>query len=566
MTEPVDPVEPVDPGPRLVTEPVDPGPSLAGGVTEPADPVDHPDCDPDVSWTSGNVAEAFPGVCTPLGFSFMHAPVELALRSAFRDIGVFTDAQVRVPARVEQQFWSVFAGRAAANMDQFRALADLTPGTSATAVEQQLFGYVRPGTVDRNSYRRYPAIAVKAPGVVARLGARHDARFAELRTWRTATLRGVPELDRAGCLRVIGDAQRQFQEIMRLHFLATFVGNGVVDKLTELAARHGGPGLAARLLSGVGSDENEVAADLWELAHGRLEQTEFLDRHGYHGPSEGQLDSVSWRENPELLAARLADYRAMGDSSPRAPRPRSAAQRGERVGASGELAAALPALRRPSARLLVRLAGRYLALREQGKAGYLITFDVARAAARRLGGQLVGAGVLSEVGDVFFLTDAELRSADPGPAAALVPARRAVYLERQGQRLPDAWCGVPEPIAVAAPGAGGPAAPAGTTLTGVGACGGVVEGRARVVADPEKTELDEGDLLVCEATDPSWISLFVVASGVVTDLGGMLSHGAIVARELGIPCVVGTRTGSRQIRDGQRIRVDGARGVVELLD
>ncbi|MDT7565342.1 MAG: rifampicin phosphotransferase, partial [Pseudonocardiales bacterium] len=148
----------------------------------------------------------------------------------------------------------------------------------------------------------------------------------------------------------------------------------------------------------------------------------------------------------------------------------------------------------------------------------------------------------------------------------LVPARRAVYLERRDQRLPDAWCGVPEPIAVAAPGAGGPAAPAGTTLTGVGACGGVVEGRARVVADPEKTELDEGDLLVCEATDPSWISLFVVASGVVTDLGGMLSHGAIVARELGIPCVVGTRTGSRQIRDGQRIRVDGARGVVELLD
>jgi pyruvate,water dikinase len=209
--------------------------------------------------------------------------------------------------------------------------------------------------------------------------------------------------------------------------------------------------------------------------------------------------------------------------------------------------------------LLVRLSGRFLALREQGKAGYLITFDVARAAARRLGALLADGGVLAEPGDVFFLTDAELRAPDAGRAAAtLVPARRSAYLARQGQRLPDAWCGVPEPIAVVTEGSG-PGAP-------VGAGGGVVEGRARVITDPEKTELDEGDLLVCEATDPSWISLFVVAAGVVTDLGGMLSHGAIVARELGIPCVVGTRTASRAIRDGQRIRVDGERGVVELLD
>jgi len=205
-------------------------------------------------------------------------------------------------------------------------------------------------------------------------------------------------------------------------------------------------------------------------------------------------------------------------------------------------------------------------LREQGKAGYLITFDVARAAARRLGALLVEAGVLGEAGDVFFLTAAELRGVDPTHSAAAVPARRAAYLERQGQRLPDAWCGVPEPIPVVSPGTGGPAAPPGTVLDGVGAGGGVVEGRARVIGDPEKAELDEGDLMVCEATDPSWLSLFVVVAGVVTDLGGMLSHGAIVARELGIPCVVGTRTGSRTIRDGQRIRVDGAHGTVELLD
>jgi pyruvate,water dikinase len=102
-------------------------------------------------------------------------------------------------------------------------------------------------------------------------------------------------------------------------------------------------------------------------------------------------------------------------------------------------------------------------------------------------------------------------------------------------------------------------------LTGVAASGGVVQGRARVVRDPSEVELDDGDILVCETTDPSWISLFMVAGAVVTDHGGMLSHGPIVAREIGIPCVCGTETGSHRIPDGVQLRVDGNKGTVEIL-
>ena len=102
-------------------------------------------------------------------------------------------------------------------------------------------------------------------------------------------------------------------------------------------------------------------------------------------------------------------------------------------------------------------------------------------------------------------------------------------------------------------------------MTGVAASPGVVTGRARVVVDPATTELDEGDILVCETTDPSWVTLFLVAGAVVTDYGGLLSHGPIVARELGIPCVCGTEVGSRRIRDGQLIRVDGGAGTVEII-
>src|SRR4051794_37925775 len=120
------------------------------------DPVDHPHCDPSVTWTSGNVAEAFPGVCTPLGFTFLHEPVELALRGAFQSIGAFRAGDVRVPARIEDQFWTAFNGRAAANMTQFRALTDIPPGTPAPAIAQHLFPYVTPATADNNTPPRHP--------------------------------------------------------------------------------------------------------------------------------------------------------------------------------------------------------------------------------------------------------------------------------------------------------------------------------------------------------------------------------------------------------------------------
>jgi phosphohistidine swiveling domain-containing protein len=526
------------------------------------DPVHHPDCDPGVNWTSGNVAEAFPGVCTALGFTFMHAPVELALRSAFHDIGAFRKAEVRVPPRIEEQFWSVFHGRAAANMDSFRALADLLPGTSATAIEQQLFGYVRPGTVDNNSFRRYPAIFAKAPAAVLRLPKRHDAYVDELRAWRVDRLSTVSDLAPDACRALLADARGRLRAVMTLHFLVSFIGSGLADQLGVLAKATGTEGLEARLLSGVGSDENDVAADLWRVAHGLLDMATFLDRHGYHGPNEGQLDVVSWREDPSTVEARLADYKAIPAGSPAAPEGRARDQVATRQAATAELAQAVGRAKAPTARFLVRNAARFLALREQGKAGFLITFDVARAAARRLGQHQVDAGVLTNADDVFHLTWDEANRPPTDDLTELVAERRARHEERQGFRLPDAWDGVPEPIRVVQ---ATTAAGEGTRLSGVAASRGIAEGRARVVHDPGTTALDDGDILVCEATDPGWVSLFLVAGGVVTDLGGMLSHGAIVAREMGLPAVVGTTGATATILDGQRIRVDGTAGVVEVL-
>ena len=102
-------------------------------------------------------------------------------------------------------------------------------------------------------------------------------------------------------------------------------------------------------------------------------------------------------------------------------------------------------------------------------------------------------------------------------------------------------------------------------ITGVGVSPGVVEGYARVVIDPDFDEVEPGEILVAASTDPRWASIMFISAALVVDIGGALSHAAIVARELGVPCVVNTGTGSRRIRTGDRCRVDGKTGTITIL-
>jgi pyruvate,water dikinase len=102
-------------------------------------------------------------------------------------------------------------------------------------------------------------------------------------------------------------------------------------------------------------------------------------------------------------------------------------------------------------------------------------------------------------------------------------------------------------------------------LTGIGAGSGVVEGLVRVVHDPDFADVEPGEVLVAPTTDPSWASIMFVSAALVVDIGSVLSHAAVVARELGLPCVVNTRVGTRVLRDGDLVRVDGTAGTVEIL-
>jgi rifampicin phosphotransferase len=119
---------------------------------------------------------------------------------------------------------------------------------------------------------------------------------------------------------------------------------------------------------------------------------------------------------------------------------------------------------------------------------------------------------------------------------------------------------VPEPSTAA------PLPDDATIIGGVGVSSGITEGFVRVVTDPTFTEVGEGEILVTPTTDPSWASIMFLSGALVVDIGGPLSHAAVVARELAIPCVVNTRHGSRVLRTGDRVRVDGNAGTVEVLE
>jgi pyruvate,water dikinase len=212
----------------------------------------------------------------------------------------------------------------------------------------------------------------------------------------------------------------------------------------------------------------------------------------------------------------------------------------------------------------MKLASIYIPAREMGKAAFLHALDGGRCGARVAAAILHDRGLLADPEDVFFLTLDELTGSPDRSFLEITAERKANHLRYLGLELPRAWNGVPEPIVIA-PAPDTPSGAEVTSLRGIGVVGRKVTGRARVVTDPSTVEFEDGDILVCSMTDPSWTPLFMLADGLVIDTGGQMSHGAIVARELGVTCVINTVTGTRDIPEGATITVDGSTGVVEIL-
>jgi rifampicin phosphotransferase len=177
--------------------------------------------------------------------------------------------------------------------------------------------------------------------------------------------------------------------------------------------------------------------------------------------------------------------------------------------------------------------------------------------------RLVQAHVLREEQDIFYLTFPELQDVALGHRAdeQLIARRKDAFRSYEALTPPRVLTSDGEPIAGRYRRDDVPVG----TLVGLPVSSGTIEGRARVIRDMAEAELEPGDILVTTYTDPSWTPVFVSITGLVTEVGGLMTHGAVIAREYGLPAVVGVEQATRLIHDGQRIRVNGTDGYVEIL-
>ena len=284
----------------------------------------------------------------------------------------------------------------------------------------------------------------------------------------------------------------------------------------------------------------------------------FLDRYGFRSVGEIDLGLRRWREDPAHIIGALANYVRLEDD---ALAPDSQFARGARE-ADAMMQALLGRVHGPKRRLLRFFLRRVRALmgaREQPKFNLIRwLFTPLRELIRPVGVGLASVGRLAAADDVFFLTLDEARRAVAGDdLRETALAHRASYeRERTRRHIPRVLLsdGTDAEIALVAPDDSG--------LRGTPASPGQVTGTARVILSPRGARLDPGEILVAPSTDPGWTPLFLTAGGLVMEMGGMMSHGAVVAREYGIPAVVGVPGATDRIATGQRVTVDGSAGIV----
>lgn len=528
-------------------------------INDIEDPLHQPG-GPSTYWSGVNLSEAVPGVPTPLGGAFWLNAFELSSRGVFHRMGALSASQLKGSSNPDLRLASIIYGRAVANVDRLRAMAGGIPGTSGNAMEEQLFGSVRPGIPDNPRRGRYPVVAIKMPINAVRLPGDVRRVRAETDTWWRRSITAAEAADLEAAKSIFGESARTFVAVCIVHGFCALLGQAVFDQVAKLARRRS-EDLLLRLSSGYGKmAESDTVRDLWDVAHGRLNLDTFLRDHGYHAPNEGEMSSYSWREDPRPLDSIIENYRNMGEEGD----PMAAVSRthANRLAAEQELLASVGRPARPLVRLAMKLSSIFMPLREEGKIALLQAIDVGRAAARRIGVLLKERGLINEVDDVFYLSLDEVQRVPFDEMKEVIAHRRAKRDEYLRMRIPVTFYGLPELLPEEEPTVAG--AQEGV-VKGVGVSRGVASGRVRIVMNPSDcTDFKPGDILVCPMTDPGWAPLFMIAGALVTDIGGMLSHGALVARELGIPCIVNTQNGTRTLREGSFVVVDGTAGTVEV--
>lgn len=303
----------------------------------------------------------------------------------------------------------------------------------------------------------------------------------------------------------------------------------------------------------------------------------FMAEHGHHGSGELELGAHRWAESPDSVLATVVGLLGMTDATDLVAAHEA---RGKRAGErEAEALAKLRSLARWRFARALERARDGARMRENLKSEGVRYLAAGRKGLLVLGERMAARGLIDSADDIFFLTFEDIAPVRAGTLDAhpLVTARRAEYRANRAVTPPAVvigeWDGRAADSAGAGAGAGaGAAAGAGApsaglpTLTGLGVAAGVARGPARVIHSVFSTErVLPGEVLVAPVTDPGWTPHFLTASAIVVDMGGMLSHGSIIAREYGIPGVVNVGNGTSVISTGDIVEVDGSAGVVRVV-
>jgi pyruvate,water dikinase len=307
----------------------------------------------------------------------------------------------------------------------------------------------------------------------------------------------------------------------------------------------------ARLIMGVHPDpEADFPTAVRALADGKLERSDFLKRFGHRGNQEMELARPRWAEEPWTISSPAAAHASTPAVAPEQITDLPAAW--EELAAEAKLGATMKKLLESE----VRSARNYLALRETAKHYFMLGYNVIR----RILVELDRRFKLED--GIFYLTPHELPRLIAGDdLTELISKRRrrrelTLSIEAPQVIFSDDLEALGRPDATSA----------ADTFQGVPLSAGVAEGEAFVLSDPAGAVAPtEPYVLVCPRTDPAWVPLFVNARALVMETGGILSHGAIVAREFNLPAVAGLPNVHRRLHSGQRVRVDGSKGTVTVL-
>lgn len=574
---------------------------------------------PDTVWSRSNVGEALPGAASPLTWSVARAFSDRGFREAFAALGCRVPRSARLVGNIHGRFYL--------NLTAFMQIAAqvplLTPrallGVSGGATEAAIAALERQ-TEDiskRRFFVRLPLTAFKLLARQAGLEREVVAFEADAARARRALhemdLTLLPDdalattmktalalLDRTGTLMLhCASASlaahlglcRALEKAASLRTSAR--GAGDPDAATLRASDGSAPGraphIAQALVGGVRelesagpgvelarvaeiANKDKPARDkllrgevhrLEDLPYGpaRAALDRFLEAFGDRAVREAELSTPRWRESPaHVIAMLVAAMRAPPGEPDRAlARARALADR-EMAHLETRLSSAELAI----VRALVSRAQHFTRLRERMRSWVTRVLGMLRSIALDVDRRLRRIDPTLPAGSVFYCTHEELIAALRSGRAEVGPVVRLRLAEhiRDASRPdpPATFIGRPPPVVLPPV--------RGTRLVGLPASGGVVEGRARVL-EPGAPDLDAvapGEVLVSRTTDVGLSPLFLVAAAVVTELGGPLSHAAVVAREYGIPAVVSVPGATIAIRTGDHLRVDGDRGIVERLD